>query len=101
VSLPLYSLTRKEHMQLSRDEWHEALTVPPNYDVDDFSVGRIQVIGRTAESDEVEAVLNVIRVEGTHNGTNLDVVLTLRIPDYEVFQFAEAIAALKDCLEDG
>lgn len=80
-------------MRLNHDEWLDALTTPPNYDIDDFSIARIALIPRT-ESDDVEPPVNAIRIEATHNGTGLDVIMTLRIPDSLVPFFTESMIAL-------
>lgn len=84
-------------MRLNHDEWLDALTNPPNYDVQDFSVARIQPIA--SRDDDVERTINAFRVEAIHNGSGIHVVMTLRFPDHLIPFVAQSFMACAQHLE--
>lgn len=87
-------------MRLTADQWHHALTDPPNYDIADFSVARITPIPQRPD-DDVERPINALRVEAVHNGTGLEVVMTLRFPDSLVPFVAASLTALNQEVQRG
>lgn len=84
-------------MRLTRQQWLNALTDPPNYHVQDFSVGRIELLKRE-HADDVEPPINVILIEGVHEGTGLEVTMTLRIPDAIVPFLSASVQAMEEAI---